>query len=136
MTGPLIELVGDYLLVRRALGYQLEDTEVVLRQFVAYLAEHDADTITIEHALGFATAPEGASPRWQALRLSAIRCFARWAAASDFMGRDRIIASAKPGMALWRETLFVVMSRNATNAANFFGLPPDRIVALGTQVEI
>ena len=83
MTGPLIELVGDYLLVRRALGYKLEYTEVVLRQFVAYLAEHDADTITIEHALGFATAPEGASPRWQALRLSAIRCFARWAAASD-----------------------------------------------------
>ena len=77
MTGPLIELVGDYLLVRRALGYKLEYTEVVLRQFVAYLAEHDADTITIEHALGFATAPEGASPRWQALRLSAIRCFAR-----------------------------------------------------------
>ena len=38
MTGPLIELVGDYLLVRRALGYKLEYTEVVLRQFVAYLA--------------------------------------------------------------------------------------------------
>ena len=57
-------------------------------------------------------------------------------AVSYFMGSERIIASAKPGMALWREKLFVVMSRNATNAANFFGLPPDRIVELGTQVEI
>ena len=57
-------------------------------------------------------------------------------AVSYFMGSERIIASVKPGMALWREKLFVVMGRNATNAATFFGLPPDRIVELGTQVEI
>lgn len=83
MTVTMSVLVGDYLRVRRALGFKLEYTEVLLRQFLAYLDEHDADTITIEHAVGFATAPDGASPRWQALRLSAIRCFARWAAASD-----------------------------------------------------
>lgn len=83
VTGALTGLLGDYLRVRRALGYKLEYTEVLLRQFLTYLDEHGADTITIEHALGFATAPAGASPRWQALRLSAIRCFARWAAASD-----------------------------------------------------
>lgn len=76
-------LLTDYLRVRRALGYKLDYTEGLLRQFLAYLDAHNADTITIEHALGFATAPEGASPRWQALRLSAIRCFARWVAASD-----------------------------------------------------
>ena len=57
-------------------------------------------------------------------------------AVSYFMGSERIIPSGKPGMALWREKLFVIMSRNATNAANFFGLPVDRIVELGTQVEI
>jgi integrase/recombinase XerD len=39
--------------------------------------------VTVEHALGFATAPAGASPRWQALRLSAVRCFARWAKCQD-----------------------------------------------------
>ncbi len=83
MTGTLTQLLGDYLRVRRALGFKLEGTEALLTQFLAYLDEHDADTITIEHALGFATAPAGASARWQALRLSAIRCFARWAAASD-----------------------------------------------------
>lgn len=83
MTGTLTRLLGDYLRVRRALGYKLEYTEVLLRQFLTYLDARDADTITIEHALGFATAPDGASPRWQALRLSAIRCFARWAVASD-----------------------------------------------------
>lgn len=83
MSAPLAELLDDYLRVRRALGYKLEGTEVLLGQFLAYLDQQDADTITIEHALAFATAPIGVSPRWHALRLSAIRCFARWAAASD-----------------------------------------------------
>lgn len=86
MTGTapaLTQLLDDYLRVRRALGFKLEGTQGLLTQFLAYLLEHDTDTITIEHALGFATAPVGASARWQALRLSAIRCFARWAAASD-----------------------------------------------------
>lgn len=55
---------------------------------------------------------------------------------SFFLGSERIFASDVPGMALWRERLFVIMSRNATSAANFFGLPPDRVVELGTQVEI
>lgn len=86
MTGTapaLTQLLDDYLRVRRALGFKLEGTQGLLTQFLAYLHEHDADTITIEHALGFAIAPVGASVRWQALRLSAIRCFARWAATSD-----------------------------------------------------
>ena len=83
MSTELTQLVTDYLRVRRALGFKLEGTQVLLTQFVAYLEERHADTVTIEHALGFATAPAKASPRWQALRMSAIRCFARWAAASD-----------------------------------------------------
>lgn len=76
-------LVADYLRVRRSLGYKLDDTEYILGRFVAYLREHDAQGVTVEHALGFATAPSGASPRWQALRLSAVRCFARWARCQD-----------------------------------------------------
>jgi KUP system potassium uptake protein len=38
-------------------------------------------------------------------------------------------------MALWREALFSWMSRNAATAMNFFRLPPNRVVELGTQVE-
>jgi KUP system potassium uptake protein len=55
---------------------------------------------------------------------------------SFFLGSERLFATAKPGMATWRERLFVVMSRNATSAANFFSLPPDRVVELGTLVEL
>jgi KUP system potassium uptake protein len=54
-----------------------------------------------------------------------------------FLGRETLIATKKvPGMALWRERLFVTMSRNAMNATNYFSLPPDRVVELGAQLEI
>jgi len=79
----LEQLVDDYLTVRRSLGYKLIDAEYILARFVAYLHDHDAHGVTVQHALGFATAPPGASPRTQALRLSAIRCFARWAHCQD-----------------------------------------------------
>jgi integrase len=83
MSAGLEDMVADYLRVRRALGYKLKDNEHILVQFTAYLRAHDAQALTVEHALGFATASTGASPRRQALRLSAIRCFARWAMAID-----------------------------------------------------
>ncbi|MBX7201254.1 MAG: potassium transporter Kup [Rhodospirillaceae bacterium] len=55
---------------------------------------------------------------------------------SFFLGRDTIIPSGRPGMALWRERLFAWMTRSATTAMDFFKLPPNRVVELGTQVEI
>jgi KUP system potassium uptake protein len=55
---------------------------------------------------------------------------------SYFLGRERLFASKQPGMAIWRERLFAVMSRNARPATDFFRLPPDRVVELGTQIEL
>ncbi|HEX7240497.1 MAG TPA: potassium transporter Kup [Longimicrobiaceae bacterium] len=53
-----------------------------------------------------------------------------------FLGRETLIPSKKPGMAIWREHLFWVMSRNARPATSFFGLPPNRVVELGAQIEM
>ena len=53
-----------------------------------------------------------------------------------FLGRETLISTSRPGMARWREHLFIFMSRNARNATSFFGLPPNRVVELGTQLEI
>lgn len=53
-----------------------------------------------------------------------------------FLGRETIIPTKRRGMALWRERLFVLMSRNAQRATAFFRLPPERVVELGVQVEI
>jgi KUP system potassium uptake protein len=53
-----------------------------------------------------------------------------------FLGRETIIASRRPGMALWRERLFAIISRNSTTATAYFGIPPQRVVELGEQIEI
>jgi KUP system potassium uptake protein len=53
-----------------------------------------------------------------------------------FLGRETLIVTKTPGMALWRERLFVLMARNAVRAISFFRLPPERVVELGVQVEI
>ncbi|MCC6165844.1 MAG: potassium transporter Kup [Caldilineaceae bacterium] len=56
--------------------------------------------------------------------------------ASYFLGRERLLASEHPGMALWREQLFALMVRNSRPATDFFRLPVDRVVELGSHVEI
>jgi KUP system potassium uptake protein len=53
-----------------------------------------------------------------------------------FLGRETLIVSRAPGMARWRERLFVLMARNAGRATAFFRLPPERVVELGVQVEL
>ena len=53
-----------------------------------------------------------------------------------FLGRETLIVTNSPGMATWRERLFVLMARNAVRATTFFSLPPERVVELGVQVEI
>ncbi len=56
---------------------------------------------------------------------------------SFFLARQTLLATGtKPGMALWREKLFSWMLRNAESAMEFFKLPPNRVVELGSQVEI
>jgi KUP system potassium uptake protein len=55
---------------------------------------------------------------------------------SFFLSRQTLLASDKPGMAIWREKLFSWMMRNAASAMEFFGLPTNRVVELGSQVEI
>ncbi|WP_408014561.1 potassium transporter Kup [Sandarakinorhabdus oryzae] len=55
---------------------------------------------------------------------------------SFFLSRQTLLASDKPGMALWREHLFAWMMRNAESAMDFFKLPTNRVVELGSQVEI
>jgi KUP system potassium uptake protein len=53
-----------------------------------------------------------------------------------FLGRETLITSKRPGMAIWREHLFSVMARNARPATRYFRLPPNRVVELGAQVEL
>lgn len=57
-------------------------------------------------------------------------------ATSYFLGRETLIPTKRPGMAIWREHLFSWMSRNSTGASIFFRLPPNQVIELGAQVEL
>jgi KUP system potassium uptake protein len=53
-----------------------------------------------------------------------------------FLGHETLIASDKPGMAIWREKLFSFMTKNAQRATDFFGLPATQVIEVGGQVEL
>src|SRR5690606_3284265 len=55
---------------------------------------------------------------------------------SFFLARQTLLPSARPAMHIWREKLFAWMLRNAESAMEFFRLPTNRVVELGSQVEI
>lgn len=55
---------------------------------------------------------------------------------SFFLARDTVISSALPGMAIWRERVFAWMYQNAAKPSDFFQIPANRVVELGTKVEI
>jgi KUP system potassium uptake protein len=56
---------------------------------------------------------------------------------SFFLSRETVIPSTEmKGMAFWRDHLFAWMTRNATRATDFFNIPPNRVVELGTHIEI
>ena len=55
---------------------------------------------------------------------------------SFFLGRETLLITRRPGMSKWRKVLFAFLSRNARPANAFFRLPPNRVVELGTQIEL
>ena len=55
---------------------------------------------------------------------------------SFFIGRETLIPSVRADMPLWQEKVFVSMSRNALSATDFFRIPSNRVVELGTQVQL
>jgi KUP system potassium uptake protein len=56
--------------------------------------------------------------------------------ATFFLSRVNSLATPKPGMALWRERLFIFLSRNSQRASSFFHIPVEQVVEIGVVVEI
>ena len=55
---------------------------------------------------------------------------------SYYLGRETLLATGAARLATWRKKLFIVMSRNSATASAFFGLPPNRVVELGAQIQL
>ncbi len=55
---------------------------------------------------------------------------------SFFLGRENLVPSVHPRMALWRENLFIALNKLSQSAPDFFRIPADRVIEVGTKVEI
>jgi len=75
--------LSDYLAMRRALGFKLDRSGALMAEFVAFADRAGATTITTRLAVQWATQPSQAAPSWWAVRLSAVRVFARHLACID-----------------------------------------------------
>jgi KUP system potassium uptake protein len=52
-----------------------------------------------------------------------------------YLGRPTLIPTDRPPMMRWRKLLYAFLARNARPATQFFGIPPDRVVEVGMQIE-
>jgi len=82
-TPTLRGALGDYLAVRRSLGFKLARDGLLLEQFVAFCEHAGTGRVTREVALAWVCAPPNASPAWLGMRLTVVRGFATWLQASD-----------------------------------------------------
>jgi KUP system potassium uptake protein len=55
---------------------------------------------------------------------------------SYYLGRETLLSTGTASLATWRKKLFIIMSRNSATASSFFGLPPNRVVELGAQIQL
>jgi KUP system potassium uptake protein len=72
----------------------------------------------------------------QALPAPAVRLVVKPTDTTFYLGRETLLPTGASPLATWRKRLFIVMSRNAATASSFFGLPPNRVVELGAQVQL
>jgi len=57
-------------------------------------------------------------------------------AATFFVGRETLFATDRPGMPLWRDKLFALMSRNTPRITTSFSIPTDQVIEIGAQIEL
>ena len=151
VEGTAVYLTPDAQTVPHALLHNLKHNKV-LHERTVFLSAHTADVphvppeagITLEDLgsgifllhveYGFQDVPDIARLLADVERLHELEF--RMMETSFFLARQTIVIAALPGMATWREVLFSWMSRNAQAAADYFHIPPNRVVELGTQVEL
>jgi len=93
--------------------------------------DHNFHTITAKY--GFTEEPN----IWRVLAQCRLQSFPfKLMETSVFVGREKIVASDKGKMAVWRKKLFVFLSNNAINATEFFHIPSNLVIELGGQTEI
>jgi integrase/recombinase XerD len=109
----LSDAAEDYLRIRRALGHKLEAHGWLLRSFVAYMDAVGASTLTVEHALRWATRPAALKPVTYAKRLAAVRAFARYLQTID-PATEPLASDLLPWDALRRTVPYIYSQQEIT----------------------
>ena len=129
MTGSLQAELADYLALRRSMGFKLRRAEKLLGQFVGYCEAIDAEAVTVEVALAWATLPAAASPSWVAHRLGVVRAFSRYLAVVD--ERNQVVPVGMVAHRPARATPFLYTEQQVQTA---YGVGTLRARASGTPV--
>ncbi|HEV7819694.1 MAG TPA: KUP/HAK/KT family potassium transporter, partial [Burkholderiales bacterium] len=148
--GTAIFLIGDSTTVPHALLHNLKHNKVlherivfltVIVRDVPHVAFEDRVSLeALDHRCfrmrlnyGFKDTPD--VPQTLALCKAGGEAF-NPLETSFFVSRETVIPTPGGGMALWRERLFAMMARNAGSIVDYFSIPANRVIELGTQVEI
>jgi KUP system potassium uptake protein len=150
VAGTALYLARDPAIAPHALVQNLKHNKV-LHERVVILAMHTITTARVEESHRVQVEP---------LEANVFRVIARHGFAEDpevppvlerlagqglaidpsettfFLGRETLLATKRPGMAIWREKLFAILSRNARRATKYFCLPSDRVMELGAEIEL
>ncbi|MBL0141589.1 MAG: potassium transporter Kup [Betaproteobacteria bacterium] len=152
VPGTAIFMTGSSATVPSALLHNLKHNKV-LHERVVFLTvvTHDMPTVPVEDRVHLKPLGDGfwKIEAWYGFKeqpdVADIleSCRLRYKLAFDpmetsyFLSRETIVcAGERPGMATWRDHLFAWMNRNATRATDFFNIPINRVVELGTHVDI
>jgi KUP system potassium uptake protein len=147
--GTAVYLTQQSELVPAALGLNLKHNGVIHQRVVLLkvttnraprISESDrvhveglpAGFQTVELRFGFAEKPN--VPAALAAHREQIGCDP--ATASFFLGREEPVPSLRPELPRWQERIYAFMTRNAVRAPDYFLIPPQQVVELGTKVEL
>ena len=124
------QVLHERMVLLTVLGLHIPEVPTEDRVRVEVL-EHGFYRVTIRY--GFMQSPEVPRALVECARLGLIM---QPGSTSYFLGRETLLPTGKARMSRWRKTLFAFVSRNARPATAYFGLPPNRVVELGMQVDL
>jgi KUP system potassium uptake protein len=124
------QVLHERMVLLTVLGLHIPEVPAEDRVRVEEL-EHGFYRVTIRY--GFMQSPEVPRALAECARFGLVM---QPGSTSYFLGRETLLPTGKARMSRWRKTLFAFVSRNARPATAYFGLPPNRVVELGMQVDL
>lgn len=148
INGTAVFLTSDPVIAPVALLHNLKHNRVLHDQNII-LTVHNANRPRVENDQRLSVQQIDANFTWATLSYGFMETpdvpsglfgsgavTAGTAGASFFIGRHMLSPSREVGMPFWQDIIFIFMQRNASDPTNFFQIPPNRVVELGTRIEI